>query len=141
MAKKTADTSIRSDTAPLRQRIRRFYRHLNHGDWAECFAHLDPRLRHADKVHLQQYRQVLMEFQDHYGTIDIWYLRVSLHAANTARTDRRTFAYVYILWQDAHKGLHLFRERWVKDHGRWYSRVVGLVVHERGHDSLASTGT
>lgn len=39
----------------------------------------------------------------------------------------RPFAYVYVVWKDAAKEFHLFRDRWVKDGGQWFTRVVGLV--------------
>ena len=52
----------------------------------------------------------------------------SLHGdARTVGSDRRPFAYVYVVWQDEAHGFHMFRERWVKDRGWWFTRVVGLV--------------
>ncbi len=44
--------------------------------------------------------------------------------------DPRPFAYVYIYWQDHRHAFRLFRERWVHDGGKWYTRVVGLVFHD-----------
>jgi hypothetical protein len=135
MAKKLKHEPIKVDSSALRRRIRGFYARMNSQQWNRCFAHLDPRLRAAGKITSTHYMRSLAEFQQRYGLIDIWYLRASTHGGALAASDQRPFAYVYILWQDTHKQLHLFRERWVRDQGRWYTRVVGLVAHDRGNDT------
>jgi hypothetical protein len=122
--------TVVAERASLRRRIRSLYRAYNRADWVRCYAHLDPKLRGKDKVSINDYTESLREFKVRYGVISTWYIRVSLHLdASRNKHDDRPFAYVYILWQDAHNGLHLFRERWVQDSGKWYTRVVGLVAH------------
>ncbi len=70
---------------------------------------------------------------EHYGAITAWYTRLSLHSgAGKHNAEARPFAYVYVVWLDASNRFHVFRERWVYDSGRWYTRVVGLVVHVGG---------
>jgi len=115
----------------LRRRIRGLYLNYNLGAWARCYRFLDPRLRETGKVETAQYGDSLSAFKEHYGAINIWHVRISLYSeVRTNKHDERPFAYVYVIWQDAHNEVHLFRERWVFDSGRWYTRVVGLVTHE-----------
>ena len=42
------------------------------------------------------------------------------------------FAYIYIVGKDAAKEFHPFRQRWIKDGGRWIARGLGLVVRQAG---------
>ncbi|MFO0968477.1 MAG: hypothetical protein U0793_23215 [Gemmataceae bacterium] len=57
-----------------------------------------------------------------------WHIRLSPHLERSAhQRDKRPFAYVYIVWQDDNHAFHMFRERWVKEGGRWFTRVIGLV--------------
>lgn len=80
------------------------------------------------KVDSAAYSGSLRKFKEAYGSINPWYIRISLHLdATSSKRDQRAFAYVYIVWQDEAHGFHMFRERWVKHFGRWYTRVVGLV--------------
>jgi hypothetical protein len=119
-----------ADRAAIRRRVKRFYAWFNQEQWSRCWALLDPRLRAKAKVDAERYAASLAAFKEFYGAVHIWYLRVNLHDAAARRgRDDRPFAYVYVLWQDDRYGFHLFRERWVKDAGRWYTRVVGLVPH------------
>jgi hypothetical protein len=115
----------------LRRRVRDLYRSFNLGEFARCFHFLDPRLREAGKVEPEAYSQSLSTFKNHYGTVNIWLIRISLYADTpTNKRADRPFAYVYVVWQDLRNEVHLFRERWVYDSGRWYTRVVGRVAHE-----------
>jgi hypothetical protein len=134
MGKKLQSRRPRSagEQAALKRRIRGLYRSFDRQEWDRCFAHLDPKLRDEGKVDVRQYSQSLVEFQKKYGKIDIWFIRANIYAKGPSTTRDRPFAYVYVLWQDERKELHLFRERWVKEAGRWYTRVVGLVAHQNG---------
>lgn len=121
-----------AERAALRRRIKGFYQKFNRGDWQGCYSRIDPRLRLERKVDESQYSDSLAAFQQGYGAIDIWHSRVNLYLdVKNNKHDERPFAYVYIFWQDASKAFHVFRERWVLDSGRWYSRVVGLVTHQQ----------
>ena len=72
--------------------------------------------------------ECLQSFREVYGTISLWYIRISLHLdPATNKRDPRPFAYVYVVWQDQAHAFHMFRERWVQDAGRWFTRVAGLV--------------
>jgi hypothetical protein len=102
---------------------------LNRELWERCFALIDPKLVEKGAVRLASYTASLSAFKRHYGSIKPWHVRLSLHLPPHAnKHDRRPFAYVYVVWQDERHGFHMFRERWVKDHDQWYTRVVGLVV-------------
>jgi hypothetical protein len=108
------------------------YDWFNQGLWEQCFSLIDPRLRDESKVQLRVYKEGLQAFEQVYGKVDPWYIRISLHLdASSNRHDNRPFAYVYVVWQDAERGFHMFRERWVKDSGRWFTRVVGLVPNRQ----------
>ena len=133
---------LTSERAALRRRIRRFYEWFNQEEWPKCFAQIDPRLREASKVDPATYAATLAEFRHHYGAIQLRHLEISLHLdARSNKHDARPFAYVYAFWQDRRHEFHLFRERWVKHAGRWYTRVVGLVAHRetgKGQDGPGS---
>jgi hypothetical protein len=119
-----------AERAALRKRVRQMHAALNRGQWERCFALLDPKLRDAGRVESRMYVENLSEFKNAYGSIHPWYTRVSVHLdASKNQRDRRPFAYVYVIWQDASSAFHMFKERWVKDGGQWYSRVVGLITH------------
>jgi hypothetical protein len=123
--KKTA-----SQKASLRRRIKSLYQRYNQGAWQECFLHIDPKLRNEGKVELGLYGKSLGAFKQRYGNVSIWHVKINLHLdPHNNKRDERAFAYVYVFWQDDHKAFHVFRERWVEDSGRWYTRVVGLVAH------------
>jgi hypothetical protein len=120
----------------LKRRINRLYKWINEGDLRKCFSLIDPRIRGQQRVQEGPYTQSLQEFKEAYGQIQPWYIRISLHLDGTRnKHDDRPFAYVYILWQDQAHAFHLFRERWVQDCGRWYTRVVGLVVNSSAKGS------
>jgi hypothetical protein len=113
--------------------LKRFYRRFNQEAWGDCYALLDPQLTQQDRVQYAAYAGLMQAFKDAYGSVKPKWTRLSLHlkAALTQR-DRRPFAYVYVLWQDEAYAFHIFRERWIKDHGQWYTRVVGLVPNKPG---------
>lgn len=120
--------SVRTNRAALRRRVSAMIRDLNAGRWDRCFARIDPRLRAADKVEQATYADQFERFRAAHGEVAPWHTRINLHLdATKNKHDPRPFAYVYIVWQDAGKGFHLFRERWVYDGGDWYTRVVGLL--------------
>src|ERR1700736_840757 len=117
--------------ASLWRRIISFYRRYNLDDWAGCYRHIDPRLRDQSKIEFPTYADSLGSFKERYGAIGIEHIRISLYPDARGKNADRPFAYAYVVWQDAKKDFHVFRERWVQDSGRWYTRVVGLVAHEK----------
>jgi hypothetical protein len=128
---KTAAVSPTAQKATLRRRIRNFYQSFNRREWERCYSCLDPRLRARPAVEASQYADSLGAFAQSYGKVEIVHIRLSLYPdARNNKHDDRPFAYAYVFWQDDKKAFHVFRERWVNDSGRWYTRVVGLVGHE-----------
>jgi hypothetical protein len=112
----------------LRRRVRKLYDWLNRGLWAKCFTLIDPKLTSASKVRLADYSDRMQTFKQVYGSVSPWHIRISLHLDGSSKKhDKRPFAYVYVVWQDAEHRFHMFRERWVMDAGQWFTRVVGLV--------------
>lgn len=139
MHKKTPRSIGTPQRARLRQRIRRFYKDFNEGRWERCYKALDPRLREQARVDPGSYAESLHRFAERYAPLRIEYLRLNLYpkVKGNPRADR-DFAFVVILWQDRENQFHLFRERWVKEGRNWFTRVVGLVVHDRdGRDDHA----
>lgn len=132
--------SRRSDTferQSLRRRVVNMYEWFNQGQWEKCFSLVDPKLTAQGKTQLGPYSERLSEFKQVYGTVDRWQIRINLYLdASSNKHDNRPFAYVYVVWQDKARGFHMFRERWVKHGGQWYTRVVGLVANRKGwgHD-------
>jgi hypothetical protein len=118
-----------AERAAIRRRVKRLYDAFNRADWAKCFEVVDPQLT-AGKIELTNYSQSLREFKQHYGSVHIRHLEISLHLNARAKQDDRPFAYVYAFWQDDKHAFHLFKERWVKHEKHWYTRVVGLVAHQ-----------
>lgn len=129
MPRAKATNRQRTLRATLRRRVRRLYASFNRQAWARCLALIDPALHAAHKVDAAVYEASLRRFHDAYGVIDPWHLNISLHLEG-AKRDPRPFAFVYLVWQDRDRAFHMFRERWVLDGGRWYTRVVGLVANE-----------
>ncbi len=129
MARERPEPNIAAgDRGAIRRRVKRLYEWFNEGNWEQCFSLLDPRLRGTSRVDPAAYAESLAAFRDYYGSVSIWYMRVSLHLDGARnKQDSRPFAYVHVVWQDAKHEFHMFRERWIKDAGRWYTRVVGLV--------------
>ena len=121
-----------SERAALRRRIKQFYLRFNEEDWEECYTLIDPPLTQRGKVELAGYSERMQAFKKVYGSVKLWLIRLSLHLdASSNQRDKRPFAYVYVIWQDDAHGFHLFRERWIKDNGRWFTRVVGLVPNRQ----------
>lgn len=77
-----------------------------------------------------EYVESLRRFLEVYGQIDVYQTRL-LGTWNSAKMNgnRRPFAYAEIVWFDASRRIHFFRERWIKDAGAWYSRVAGLIAY------------
>jgi hypothetical protein len=122
-----------AERAALRRRVNRLYECFNQGAWDKCFSLIDPEIREAGKVELPIYQEQLEAFRAAYGKIRPWYVRISLHlGAAAGKRPQRPFAYVYVVWQDEAHGFHMFKERWVKDSGRWFTRVAGLVLNWQG---------
>ena len=125
-----------AERTALRKRIRHFYRHFNREDWAQCYELIDPKLRNEDKVDGERYKTSLGVFYHHYGPVNPKHVDVSLYLdAKGNKHDDPPFAYVYIFWKDKRYQFHVFRERWVKQEGDWYTRVVGLVTHAENEES------
>ena len=97
--------------------------------WAKCFSLVDPKLREQSKAQLPAYAEGIKDFKPVYGRVHPWMIKLSLHLdATPSQRDKRPFAYVYVIWQDAASRFHMLQERWVKDADRWYTRVAELVL-------------
>ena len=132
MQKTEANTKdLNAERSSIRRRVKRFYESFNRTDWGSCYSTVAPTLRENSRIDLDDYQSSLEAFKDSYGRIDLWYVRINPHLETTAnQRDQRPFAYVYVVWQDEQKQFHMFRERWIKDNGSWYTRVVGLVANK-----------
>jgi hypothetical protein len=129
MQKDTTQQQEAPQKAALYRRVWHFHKLLNQRAWEKCYQYLDPRLQ--DKVNFGLYADSLGRFVEHYGEIDIWHRHFTFHLDTTRnKQDPRPFAYVYVFWQDKRHAFHVFRERWVREAGAWYTRVAGLVTHE-----------
>jgi hypothetical protein len=125
-------TKRTSERKALDRRVRKMYAWFNRGLPDRCFYLIDPKLIDQSRVELQGYGEGLLAFKEAYGTIRLFHIRISLHLdASTNKHDPRPFAYAYVTWQDEAHGFHMFRERWVKDAGKWYTRVAGLVPNKK----------
>jgi|SRR3954454_17499704 len=111
----------------LRRRVKAWYRCFNRSRWNDCFALLDPHLA-ARKIGAKDYAKSLQRFQEIYGAIHPWHVRISMHLDERPVKDPRPFAFVYAVWQDDRRDFHMFRERWVYENGEWYTRVAGLIA-------------
>jgi hypothetical protein len=121
-----------ADRQALRRRVKQFYARFNKTDWDRCYALVDPQLRRHGKVNRGVYTHSLAVFKEAYGSVRLWLTRLSLHMGGAPRHgDKRPFAFVYVIWQDDAHEYHMFRERWVKDDSRWFTRVAGLVPNKR----------
>ena len=70
----------------------------------------------------------LQAFREAYGDVSI--LTIVVSEVHRSKHDPRPFAFASIVWRDRSHEFHVFRERWVFDGKRWYTRVVGLVTHQ-----------
>jgi hypothetical protein len=138
MGKTKRKRSEQTARSALRRRLRQFYSHFNAARWESCYALVDPRLSSAGRVEERAYVDSLRRFQEAYGSIDMRFVDINLHmdVSRTAQ-DSRPFAYAYVVWKDSRQEYHLFRERWVYERGKWYTRVAGLVVGS-GNSAKAS---
>ena len=114
--------------ASLRRAIRNFYDSYRQEKWTLCFNRIDPQLREAAKVDFDSYRDSLQTFWLAYGDVSI--LAIEVSEIHRSKHDPRPFAFASIVWRDRSHEFHVFRERWVFDDKRWYTRVVGLVTHQ-----------
>lgn len=130
-----AKHSVRSETAErqaLRRRVRQMYDWFNQGLWEKCFSLIDPRILEKSTRKFPAYAERLQEFQEAYGAIRPWHVRIKLYLDfSSSKHDDAPFAYVYTVWQDDSHRFHMFRERWVQHGGRWFTQVVGLVVNQQ----------
>ena len=115
--------------ASLRRAIRSFYGSYRHEKWTLCFNRIDPQLREAAKVDFDSYQDSMQTFRQAYGDVVILVIEVS--EIHRSKHDPRPFAFASIVWRDRSHEFHVFRERWVYDDKRWYTRVVGLVTHQQ----------
>lgn len=116
--------------------MKQFYRRFNKADWPGCHAFIDLQIIRKGKVNLIDYTKLMQGFKEVYGGVKPWMTRLSLHLDSTSnQSDKRPFAYVYVVWQDNAHGFHLFRERWIKENGQWFTRVVGLVPNRQEMES------
>ncbi len=110
----------------LRRAIRGFYDNFQKEKWELCHHRIDPKLLAAGKVDFDGYRDSLTTFKQRYGGVTI--LLIDIGEIHTGKHDQRPFAYASVIWRDRLEDFHVFRERWIFDNGRWYTRVVGLVA-------------
>lgn len=124
--KRAADN--KHDVLSLTARVVFFYKFFNHEDWSRCFEYIDPALRTKGKFGLGDYCRTMHDFFGAYGPIEeVKILKLSVYPGTDAKDDQRDFAYVVISWKDKLNRFHHFKERWIKDQGKWFTRVVGLV--------------
>lgn len=124
-----SDTSSGGLRASLRRAIRGFYDCYRGSKWTLCYNRIDPQLREAGKVDFDSYQVSLQTFLREYGDVSILMIEVS--EIHRSKHDPRPFAFASIVWRDRSHEFHVFRERWVFDGRRWYTRVVGLVTHQQ----------
>jgi len=119
------------ERARLRKQILCMLDALNECQWTRCAALIDPKIHESRTFSESAYCLSLQRFMNQYGKIELWHVRLSLHLPPHSNTrDSRPFAYASIVWKDAKHRFHMFRERWIKENDRWYSRVVGLISHQ-----------
>lgn len=119
-----------TESAALRRCVKQFYDWFNSEDWDKCYAAVDSRLTATAKCERTPYVNSLKAFKRHFGSVTPTRIEPSVHMdASTNKHDDRPFAYVQVEWRDSRNEEHSFRERWVKDAGRWSTRVAGLVVN------------
>jgi hypothetical protein len=112
--------------ASLRRAIRGFYDNFQKEKWELCYNRIDPNLLAAGNVDFNCYRDSLAAFKQRYGEVTILLIRIG--EIHTGKQDQRPFAYASVIWRDRLENFHVFRERWIFNNGRWYTRVVGLVT-------------
>lgn len=118
-----------ADQKELLDRIEGFYQSFNAQEWQSCFAFVDPRLKDESGISRDNYQSSLSSFFSEFGPID------DIHVADMKLYSKvpgslygdREFAHGLVEWRDREQKRHEFQERWVKDQGCWYTRMVGLV--------------
>src|SRR5947209_3175642 len=100
------------ERSALRSRIKSFYRYLNGHAFRKCFELLDPKLRQG-RVNEEKYAESLAGFLAHYGAVEPVLIKIDLYLGAETREGAQDFAYPLIVWKDAKKVPHLFKERWV----------------------------
>jgi hypothetical protein len=129
-----------TERSSLRRRVKNFYKYFGQTNWPQCYQFIDPNLIEHSKVDFSSYCESLSLFHAYYGPIDILHIRINLYLqVKTAKNEKADFAYVFVEWKDKKNHFHVFRERWVKVNRRWYTRVVGLVTHEKGEENQVAT--
>jgi len=114
-------------------------RSLNDKQWDRCFALTDPKLRADNRLTPEEHAENLACFMQVHGSIRPWHVKISLHLEGAKKQrDPRPFAFVYIIWQDKRNAFQMFRDRWVEDNGRWYTRVAGLMPDRRAAEGKES---
>jgi hypothetical protein len=123
-------TKAENRPTALKRRIQRFYDLLNEGEFARCYAMIDPRVRrNSASVTLYQYENSLRQFRAHFGGIRIMEIRVDLHLNEPSKLyEGRDFAVGRTVWEDQLGEQHVFSERWVRESRSWYTRSTGLVT-------------
>jgi hypothetical protein len=131
----------RNDRERLRHRVRRNITHINEQQFDECYNLLDPKLLSSQTAGSNDFLVSLKTFIEVYGRINVWHTKLyGTWDSRKMNGDKRPFAYAYVVWFDAQRRFHLFRQRWVRDGDLWYSRVIGLVAYDddRGPASMRS---
>ncbi len=125
MSSKTANVQT-----ALKKRIRQFYGLLNEGEFARCYAMIDPRLREQPQtITLLQYEQSSRRFVEQIGAVLVQKLEIlSLHLNEPSQLyEGRDFALGKTHWEDEAGNRHQFSERWVCDGSTWYTRSTGFL--------------
>jgi len=116
------------DVLSLAARIIFFYKFFNQRNWARCYEYIDPKLRAKREFGISEYSRTMRDFFEAHGPVEqVKILKISIHSGIEANNDQRDFAYVVISWKDKSREFHHFRERWIKDREKWFTRVIGLV--------------
>jgi hypothetical protein len=87
----------------------------------------------SGKVDFEAYSRSLSAFLETYGQIEVIAvpkLNIYSNVPNN-KHDERDFAYGLVVWQDKNHQPHLLKERWIWAEDNWYTRMVGLVAHEK----------
>ena len=126
-------TKAKTNPASLKRRIRQFYVSLNKRDFASCYEMIDPRLRaQPNSVTRFQYDNVLQEFVDAVGSVQLLVINISLHENEpSVLYGGRDFATGQTKWKDRTGQQHVFSERWVRDGQTWHTRATGFLMPSR----------
>jgi hypothetical protein len=132
MAPHAPPNNVSLQRTALRKQLNAFSYAFNKKDWERCFQFVDPKLRAGGRVNFPDYSASLARFFERYGPVHRIYTKINPYLnVTTNRHDDRPFAYAIVFWQDKDHAFHVFRERWVKENDSWYTRVAGLVAHQK----------